>query len=66
VNAESAPKGGAPEAATTKQQTRGDDNPDDGQVELGFWHKAASGKVRPAPREPAVTHYGCSCCRWSA
>jgi hypothetical protein len=25
-----------------------------------------SGKVRPAPREPGVTHYGCSCCRWSA
>jgi hypothetical protein len=25
-----------------------------------------AGKVRPAPREPGVTHYGCSCCRWSA
>jgi hypothetical protein len=25
-----------------------------------------SGKTRPAPREPGVTHYGCSCCRWSA
>jgi hypothetical protein len=25
-----------------------------------------SGKVRPAPREPGGTHYGCSCCRWSA
>jgi hypothetical protein len=32
----------------------------------GFWAKAASGKVRPAPREPGVTHYGCSYCRWSA
>ena len=25
-----------------------------------------SGKVRPAPKEPGVTHYGCSCCRWYA
>jgi hypothetical protein len=22
-----------------------------------------AGKVRPAPREPGVTHYGCDCCR---
>jgi hypothetical protein len=32
----------------------------------GFWTKVASGKVRPAPRERATTHYGCDCCRWSA
>ena len=25
-----------------------------------------SGKVRPGVREPDHTHYGCSCCRWSA
>lgn len=25
-----------------------------------------AGKVRPAPREPGVTHYGCNCCRWFA
>jgi len=25
-----------------------------------------SGKTRPAAREPGLTHYGCSCCRWSA
>jgi hypothetical protein len=25
-----------------------------------------AGKVRPAPRESGTTHYGCSCCRWSA
>jgi hypothetical protein len=25
-----------------------------------------SGKVRPAPREPGVTHYECPDCRWSA
>jgi hypothetical protein len=25
-----------------------------------------AGKVRPDPREPGVTHYGCDCCRWSA
>jgi hypothetical protein len=32
----------------------------------GFFSKALSGKVRPAPREPRITHYGCSCCRWTA
>jgi hypothetical protein len=32
----------------------------------GFFRKAMSGKVRPAPREPQTTHYGCSCCRWTA
>ena len=36
----------------------------------GFLAKAAAGKVRPAPREPGVTHYSCTdrCCRssWSA
>jgi hypothetical protein len=32
----------------------------------GFFAKALSGKVRPAPREPDRTHYGCSCCRWTA
>jgi hypothetical protein len=32
----------------------------------GFFRKALSSKVRPAPREPEITHYGCNCCRWSA
>ena len=32
----------------------------------GFWRKALSGKVRPAPREPKVSHDCRSCCRWSA
>lgn len=32
----------------------------------GFFRKALAGKVRPAPREAEVTHYGCDCCRWSA
>jgi hypothetical protein len=32
----------------------------------GFVAKAAVGKVRPGVREPDHTHYGCSCCRWSA
>ena len=34
--------------------------------EPDFFRKAMSGKVRPAPREPGITHYGCDCCRWSA
>jgi hypothetical protein len=32
----------------------------------GFFHKAMSGKTRPGVREPGVSHYMCSCCRWSA
>lgn len=31
-----------------------------------LWVEAAAGKVRPRPREPERTHYGCRCCRWSA
>ena len=31
----------------------------------GFFNRAASGKTRPAPREDG-SHYGCSCCRWTA
>jgi hypothetical protein len=63
---ESAPKG-APQAGAAKPQTRGDSTPDADSVDdRGFFHKAMSGKVRPAPREPETTHYGCSCCRWSA
>jgi hypothetical protein len=54
-----------PSATTTNQAARIDEDAhtvDD----PGFFHKALSGKVRPAPREPEITHYGCSCCRWSA
>ena len=32
----------------------------------GFWRLASMGKVRPVPKERGVTHYCCSCCRWSA
>jgi hypothetical protein len=32
----------------------------------GFAPRFLTGKVRPAPREPGITHYGCSCCRWTA
>jgi hypothetical protein len=37
-----------------------------GKAVSGFLAKAATGKVRPEAREPGVTHYSCSCCRWSA
>jgi hypothetical protein len=47
-----------PRTATNPNQA--DDNT------LGFWNLAAVGKVRPGAREPGRTHYGCSCCRWSA
>ena len=39
------------------------------RADPGFFAKALSGKVRPAPREPQTTHYSCrdACCRsWSA
>ena len=32
----------------------------------GFWRRASMGKVRAGAREPQITHYGCSRCRWSA
>ena len=43
---------------TISQDADEDDNP-------SIWRKALSGKVRPAPHEPEITHYGCSCCRCS-
>lgn len=42
---------------------------EDGDEGDGFFRKALSGKIRPAPREPEITHYSCTdrCCRsWSA
>jgi hypothetical protein len=34
----------------------------------GFTPRFLTGKVRPAPREPGITHYACvdDCCRWTA
>jgi hypothetical protein len=62
----------APEGTGADATTRPDlpptriDEDADSVDDRGFFHKALSGKVRPAPREPDRTHYGCSCCRWSA
>jgi hypothetical protein len=53
-------------ATTTNQATSRINEEADSVDDLGFFRKALSGKVRPAPREPDRTHYGCSCCRWTA
>jgi hypothetical protein len=53
----------APQKTATTTSHKITQDADEGD---GFFRKAMSGKVRPAPREPEVTHYGCDCCRWSA
>jgi len=54
----------APKELTTAEEedTRNLDSSGGGNL----WDLALEGKVRPAPREPETTHYGCSCCRWWA
>ena len=46
--------------------TRADADSNTNQPPTRIVETKYAGKVRPAPREPGVTHYGCSCCRWSA
>jgi hypothetical protein len=53
----------APEGTGADATTRPDlppsivDEDADSVDDPGFFHKALSGKVRPAPKEPAITHY---------
>lgn len=61
-----APEGTGADAITRHHQAESIDQDPDEDDGPGFWDRAMSGKVRPAPREPGVTHYGCDCCRWSA
>jgi hypothetical protein len=61
-----AAEGTAADATTRPDQPPDTIAQDADQDDPGFWTKAMSGKVRPAPREPEITHYGCDCCRWSA
>jgi hypothetical protein len=56
--------GGADADNKDNQPPKSIEHIDDEGDGLGFFRKALSGKVRPAPREPQTTHYGCSCCRW--
>jgi hypothetical protein len=61
----------APEGTGANADTRPEQPPERiaqeaDEEDPGFFAKALSGKVRPAPREPEITHYGCPCCRWSA
>jgi hypothetical protein len=42
---------------TEGQATNEATDPPDTITEPGFWDLAATGKVRPAPREPSTSHY---------
>lgn len=58
--------GGADADNKDHQPAKSIEHLDDEGDGRGFFRQALAGKVRPAPREPDRTHYGCSCCRWTA
>jgi hypothetical protein len=56
----------SPDKRKTPEGTGADATTETNQPPTRIVEAKHAGKVRPAPREPGITHYGCDCCRWSA
>jgi hypothetical protein len=56
----------SPDKRKAPEETGADATTKTIQLSTTIFEAKYAGKVRPAPREPGVSHYCCSCCRWSA